>query len=193
MAPEQDERGPQPAPRYIEVVHTMPGRVRFRLSWLHDARRPEEVTRLADDLSHVPGMREVEIRPYTGTVLCVHDPERLSHGAILAEIVRLTGVDTTIRLGERPPARELRPGTGPGVVAREVARFFRHLDDKVLTATDGKLDMGTLATFGFLGAGALNVALRRQASAPPWFNLAWWGVRTFMLFEADAVADPDGD
>ena len=49
--------------------------------------------------------------------------------------------------------------------------------------------MGTLTTFGFLGAGALNVALRRQAPAPPWFNLAWWGIRTFMLFEADAVTD----
>lgn len=177
-------------PRFIQVVHLLPGRSRFRLSWLHAEPSPAELERLADELSRLEGMKEVEIRAYTGRVLCLHDPERLDHKALLEHLARLTGVETTLGPDDRPPVPPPVSGDGPGEVARQVARLFKGLDDDVLTATDGKLDMGTLATFGFLGAGALNVMTRRNLSTPPWFNLAWWGLRTFMLFEADAVNAP---
>jgi len=179
--------------RFIQAVHVMPGRARFRLSWLHDQRDSDEATRLADDLSRVPGVREVEIRAFTGGVLCHYDPARVGQPEILAELVRLTGVDTTFGPGERPPAGEALRSPGPGAVAREVAKLFKDLDDEVLAATDGKLDLGTLATFGFVATGALNLAVDGKAPAPPWFNLAWWGLRTFMLFEADAVVDVGDD
>jgi hypothetical protein len=190
MSPTEPEPElPRPR-RFIQLVHALPGRARFRLPWLHDQRWPEEVTRLADDLARMPGMKEVQIRAYTGSVLCLYDAQRLDDAAIQAELVRLTGVEITIGPGERPPVDDTLRRAGPGDVAQELARFFKNLDDEILTATRGKLDMGTLATFGFLGAGALNVAIGSKATAPPWFNLAWWGLRTFMLFEGDAVAEP---
>ena len=189
MPPTETEQELGRPRRFIHAVHALPGRARFRLPWLHDQRRSDEAARLADELARLPGMREVQVRAYTGGVLCLYDPQRLDQASILAALVRVTGVDGTLGPGERPPLDDVLRRAGPGEVARELARFFKNLDDEILSATAGKLDMGTLATFGFLGAGALNVAVGRQATAPPWFNLAWWGLRTFMLFEADAVAD----
>jgi hypothetical protein len=184
-------------PRYIRLVSALPGRTRLRLSWLHGSHRPDgvvhaEADRLADDLARIGGMIEVEISTYTGSVLCLHDPQRLDAAALVEHVRRLTAVDLVVGPTEAPPARAAARGEGPGVVAREVARLFKHIDDRILAATDGKLDMGTLTTFGFLGAGALNVAFSHRAPPPPWFNLAWWGIRTFMLFEADAVDGGDG-
>src|SRR5206468_6011339 len=112
---------------------------------------------------------------------------------ILGELARLTGAEIadpeTTRVARSAPQRR----EGPGEVARQVALVFKDLDDHILAATDNKLDLGTAATVAFMGAGALSVAFGKKVSSPPWFNLAWWGLRTFMQFEADAVAEPSGD
>jgi hypothetical protein len=188
---EHERREPGDRRRFIQVVHALPGRARFRLPWLHDRRKTDEPARLGEELARLPGMREAEIRPFTGTVLCHYDPQRLDHAALVAELRRLTGVETTLGPSDRPPVEEPLRRAGPGEVAREVARLFKDLDEGVLAATDGKMDLGTVATFGFFAAGALNVTVRRKAGAPPWFILAWWGLRTFMLSEADPVTDAD--
>jgi hypothetical protein len=181
----------------VQLVSALPGRTRLRLSWLHGSHRPDgeadaEANHLADELARIGGMREVEIRTYTGSVLCLHDPQRLDAAALVEHVRRLTAADLVVGPTDAPPARALPRSEGPGVVAREVAQLFKRIDDRVLAVTDGKVDLGTLTTFTFLGAGALNVAFSRRAPAPPWFNLAWWGIRTFVLFEADAV-DGMGD
>jgi len=35
------------------------------------------------------------------------------------------------------------------------------------------------------------VLLKGEIVSPPWFNLAWWGFRTFMTFERDAGDHPE--
>jgi hypothetical protein len=47
-------------------------------------------------------------------------------------------------------------------------------------------------TSGFLMAGALRVVLHHELPAPQWFNLAWWGFRTFMTFEKETPTDAAG-
>jgi hypothetical protein len=67
------------------------------------------------------------------------------------------------------------------------------LPDDAIAATPGAVDLGTLATLAFVGAGALEVAVSKKLPMPPWFNLAWWGFRTFMTVEKpeiDATASP---
>jgi hypothetical protein len=156
---------------------------------VHAARRSDELDALADALARLPGVGEVRLSPYTGSVLCRYDPERLKVASIGGELARLSGAEL---VEDRPSSPKPAPPSdeGPGEVARQVARVFKDLDDDVLFATGGKLDMGTLATLGFLAAGVVSVARRGELTSPPWFNLAWWGLRTFMLFEADAVQSP---
>ena len=83
-------------PRVIYVVHTTPGRTRLRLPWLR--RASEEAEPLAEGLQGVEGVEEVEVRPFTGSVLCRHDPYVLGADGVLEEVMRLTGVDVVFPL-----------------------------------------------------------------------------------------------
>jgi hypothetical protein len=60
----------------------------------------------------------------------------------------------------------------------------------LLAATDGRLDLGILAAMGFLAVGATEIIVTRKLPAPPWFNLAWWAVRTFTTFESKVMEAP---
>jgi hypothetical protein len=179
------------APRYIQVVSVLPGRVRLRLSWLHG--HPDEATRVAHGLAKLPGLATVEVRTKSGSVLCFCDePTPADMEAVVAGVVsetrRLTGVEHVVPLGREPP-RELAPPLATAAIAREVSAFFRSINADVLRATDGAFDLGTAVTTGFVVAGAVEVAIEGEIVPPPWFNLAWWGIRTFISFEQGQAAD----
>jgi hypothetical protein len=176
-----------PETRTIQLVHVLPGRARLRLSWL----RGDEgaATALADGLVKLPGVTQVDVRLHTGSVLSRYDPGRVHIDRIVEEIGRLTGVAQVVLPGQPlppPPRRRL----GKSALAHEVSAFFRGLNADVLRATDGSLDLGTAVTTTFVIAGALGVTLQHELSAPPWFNLAWWGVRTFISFEQEEPDEP---
>jgi hypothetical protein len=171
--------------RFIQVIHTMSGRTRFRLPWLR--RHQDEVNRLADGLGQEPGMLEVEIRAHTGSVLCRYDPGRLDGATLLQRVAQRTGVETLLEPGQPPPPPR-SSGKTRAEVARELNGLFQDLDAGVLRATEGALDLATLVTMGFAAAGALQVAVRRQLPPPPWFTLGWWGIRTFITFERNPAA-----
>ena len=176
-------------PRIIQIVHVSDGRIRLRLAWLHHA--PDDATTLADALAALPGMVEVSVRPRTGSVLCAYDPDLLDAERIVTTVRRHTRVAAVLRPGEQlpePPRGRAVP-TGSSV-ARAMAASFSAIDRDVLAATDGRLDLGTLTGLGFLAAGAAEIAATRTLPAPPWFNLAWWALRTFTLFDHSAPEPP---
>ncbi|WP_223637961.1 HMA2 domain-containing protein [Corallococcus sp. EGB] len=174
--------------RIIYVIHASPGRTRLRLPWLrHDAK---QAASLADALLQLKGMKEVQVRPFTGSVLCLHDPRDPDVERVL-EAVRLhTGVDTVVHPGEEPPEEEqellrsLAEGSG---VARAASLFVKGVNLDVLRATEGRMDLGVLATLGFAAAGAVEVAAKGKLAAPPWFSLGWWAFRTFVTMETVAI------
>ncbi len=56
--------------RWLTVIHHLPERTRIRAPFLHDDRAACEP--LADALAAIPGVHEVAIRPYTGSILVEH-------------------------------------------------------------------------------------------------------------------------
>lgn len=172
----------------VRVVHSSPGRTRLRLAGLRGER--ERAVALADDLAALPGMEEVAVRPWTESVLCLHDAARLAAERI-AEVARRHAEFPAERgAAGTSPAQRARQGSS---IADSLAELVKQLDSDLLATTQGRLDLGTLATFGFLAAGAAEVLTSRRIPAPPWFNLAWWALRTFTEFErpsASAVSTP---
>jgi len=173
--------------RVIYVIHATPGRTRLRLPWLrHDAK---QATPLADGLLRVEGIEEVQVRPYTGSVLCSHDPRELDMEGLVGEVRRLTGVNVVVRPGEEPPEEEellraLSEGSG---VARAASQFVKGVNVDVLRATGGRMDLGALAALSFAVAGAVEVAVTGKLPLPKWFNLGWWAFRTFATTEGVAI------
>lgn len=177
-------------PRVIYLVHASHGRTRLRLPWLR--RDATLATPLAEGLQRMEGLEEVEVRPFTGSVLCVHDPYELSVDALLEEVRRLTGITTVVRPGEEPPEEEeaelLQALSEGSNVARAATEFFKGVNVDVLRATEGRADLGTLTTLGFMVAGAVDVAVTGKLPFPPWFNLAWWAFRTFATVEEKVIS-----
>ncbi|RKG67775.1 hypothetical protein D7V80_14840 [Corallococcus sp. CA054B] len=171
----------------IHVIHSSPGRTRLRLPWLR--RAGKEAASLADDLLLLEGISEVEVRPFTGSVLCRHDPEEVDVERLLEEVRRITGADTVVRPGEELPdgeplLRSLEQGSG---LARAATSFIKELNADLLRATEGHVDLGSLTALGFAAAGVMNVAIKGKIESPPWFSLGWWAFRTFATMEELAI------
>jgi hypothetical protein len=178
-----------PFPRIIFVVHSLPGRLRLRLPWLHDHREQGEP--LADELVKLSGMLEVRVRPFSGSVLCSFEAMDLDERRIVSAVQESSGVRAVIRRGEAisveaQAALRLQPGER-NHIARAAARFFQDVSADVLEATEGRLDLATLASLAFASAGAAEVAMDQKLPLPPWFQLAWWAFRTFTTMEGAAI------
>jgi hypothetical protein len=173
--------------RWLQIAHTLPGRTRLRFPALRgDAAAGE---RIADVLAAIPGVREVRVRPFTGSILVRHEPEVTSATLALAAH-RILAPDRILAVGEPPPRSPDVPELSR--IARLAAKAFREIDRDVRRVSEGSLDLGTLVTLCFFGAGAADAATSRELALPPWFNLAWWGYRTFMTNEQDEIQSADG-
>jgi hypothetical protein len=169
---------------WVHVVHALPGRTRLRSPKLRKDTVACEL--LADVLTARDGVREVRLRPYTGSALVLHAPEVAS--TELAELARTAlALERVLAPTEHPP----RPTEVPELsrLAKLAATAFRQIDREVKRASEGSVDLGTLVTGLFFGAGALQLASDRVVELPPWFNLAWWGYRTFMTNEQQEIDD----
>jgi hypothetical protein len=169
----------------MAVAHALPGRTRLRI----DGPRLEEdeATRLAEALAALPGMAQVEMNRRTGGVLCVHAPE-LSANELLDRARKAIGVSEPPPSGQ-PEGPLDAPCEPVSEIAVEIAQVFKGLNRKLCLASDGQLDLGVLTTLTFLGVGVAQIVSSQQIPVPPWFNLAWWGFRTFMTLEGAAVGD----
>ena len=84
------------------------------------ARGPAEAVEIADRLAELEGMIEVRARPSTGSILCLHEEERLGADEIIDEVLEMTGVGQVRRRGQRQEgaadsaAGTCRPRSRPG-------------------------------------------------------------------------------
>jgi hypothetical protein len=166
-------------PRAVELAHASAGRLRLRLRWLREDRAA--AVRLAEQLTELPGIDEVAVRPWTGSVLCTYDAHHLDAERIIAAVRRHTQVTALHRAGDAPAAIARRPAAVGSGFRRALGGLARSVDASIVDATDGHLDLGALAGLGFLVAGAAEIGVTRQLPVPPWFNLAWWAFRTFAI------------
>src|SRR3712207_6077744 len=123
----------------VTVVHALPGRTRLRVSRV--TVDEATATRLAEALAALPGIEQVRIDRRTRSILCTHAPTL--GGKRIFEVA-------TSLLAVPAPAPAPASAEVASAVAVAVARLFRDLDKDVLQATDGRLGLGTLATFGFV-------------------------------------------
>lgn len=169
--------------RYLQVVHAIPGRTRLRCPAIREDRPGAD--HVAEALSQLRGVREVKVRPYTGSILVTHDSS-VTLDTLVDTAGRVLGCKHIVKLGEEPPVPTEIPELAQ--IARQLAQAVGTLDRDLLRFTEGDVDLGTLVTLGFFGVGAVQAVVDRQLELPPWFQLAWWGYRTFMTAEQDEIA-----
>lgn len=172
---------------WLAIAHHLPDRTRLRSPALR--KNAAICTQLADALAAVRGVREVRIRPYTGSALILHDPGVALDALTEVACSALDGA-RVLAHGEAPPLSAAVPAFSS--IRQKLAAIAREIDRDIRRSSDGSVDLGTLTTLGLVGAGAFQIAATGQLQAPPWFNLAWWAYRTFMTTHNGAPpASPD--
>lgn len=170
-------------PSWMHVAHRLPGRLRVRLPALRHST--EEAQQLIDELVRLEGVSQAQARLSTGSVLVHYDPDDVDEAEVIAHLTDAARA-VAARVG-RSPGDLGRAERRAESMAHATVQFFREVDRDIERVTDGAVDLGTLVTAGFVIAGALQVVSARKIPAPPWFNLAWWGFRTFMTLESEKV------
>jgi hypothetical protein len=168
--------------RWLMIVHDLPERTRLRTSVLR--KDPDAGTRVADALAALPGVYEVAVRPYTGSILVDH-AETVASSDLVEHIRPVLDIEKVCAPGERPPPITELPAFS--TIARELTVFVRDLDRDIRRRSEGVADLGVLATLGCFAAGAAEVVAQGTLPVPPWFNLAWWGFRLFMTTEERVI------
>lgn len=177
-------------PRIIYLAHDSPGRVRFRLTWLRDRR--SEGDAIAAALAEVAGVDEVQVRPFTGSVLVTYDPAHADVAAIRAALCKTTAVPEVTQPGHETPAQIrqiLRGSVDEGAqLSQAAAKALHGLDVDVLRLTGGRASLGTITSLGLIVGAAAKVIGSGRIELPEWHQLLWWGFRSFSELEGEAIA-----
>ncbi|HVI95172.1 MAG TPA: hypothetical protein VM753_14260 [Anaeromyxobacter sp.] len=168
--------------RYVEIVHAIPGRIRLRIAGIRKKR--EEAAKAARSVALVAGVAEIRVRPFTGTFIVSYDPARADAERIAGALRDAAGAVAILSQGERPPREQASPEAAGSRVGRAVVEAFREVNEDLLRRTGGGVDLAVLATATLLAVSGAEVVARKKLSAPPWFNLVWWGFQTFRHVEA---------
>jgi hypothetical protein len=175
--------------RWLHVAHHLAERTRLYSPTLR--RDDAACERAADAIAAIDGVRDVRVRPYTGSVLVTHAPT-VTIAALVDALRAPLAIDRVLAAGESPPLDPDVPAMS--ALARMLVATIHDLDRDIRRASGGTVDLGTVATFGLFGAGAIDVAATGQLPMPPWFQLAWWGFRTFVTTEqAEINAETNGN
>jgi hypothetical protein len=169
----------------VEVVHRLTQRVHLRAPALSLQRAACQ--RIADRLAREFEGHRIAIRPQTGSVFAQLDAGTVDAEALAERLAALMAQEHDER---DHPLLERRGQAGrPTDLARAIVTAFRGVNDDVRAALDGKADLAALAPVILAVSSAAQVALGKDMTQVPWFNLLWYSVRTFLSFNEDALAD----
>lgn len=176
-------------PHIVYLAHESPGRSRFRVSWLRDERVSADA--IADALSKEHGVREVQVRPFTTSVLVLYDPRRTDAAAVRRAVCAATGVEEVTRPGQETPEqiRQILHGsqvTG-SVLAQVAAKAFHGIHVDFLQLTAGRVSLGMAATLALWAGAVTKIVNARDIPLPEWHQMVWWGFRSFTELEAEAI------
>jgi hypothetical protein len=167
----------------VHVAHAMPGRVRLKVDKVKG--NPAFARKAQEKLSRMPGVKGVEVKPLTGSVLIYYDAAALLAEGTLAAFTggfaelfpELGAAATTMGLesllgrlaGDRqaPSAGNLMNSLGK--VNAEVARLTGGFDLKLLIPM----------TLLFFGVRSLWTA--KKVTVPAWYDYLWFAFSTFVM------------
>jgi hypothetical protein len=147
------------APSIISVVHSLPGRTRFRVPSL--VGRDQTAAQLEDALARIEPVDCAAVNATSGTVLLEYGDD-VQPDLLAAALIRLLGLE-----------EELKKDVHPAAVT-ELHSFGRSLNRAVYEKTGGALDARTVLFVALAIFGAQKIVKQGLAAMPAGFTLLWW-------------------
>ena len=174
----------------VQVVHAMPGRVRLKVDKVRG--NPAFAQKAQDRLGRLPGIRSVEAKPLTGSILIYYDAAALlAEGALaaltdgfselfpeLGAAATNMGLESLIRYlaaGETSQAAGPKPKAAANLMASMEA-----VNAEVARITGG-FDLKTLIPMTLLFLGVRSLWTSKKLAPPAWYDYLWFGFSTFVL------------
>ena len=182
----------------IRVAHAIPGRIRIRIPALKG--NPVLGREVAEHVWTLTGVRWVETNASTGSLVVEYDPENPAWRDQIEEMVGSL-VPLLPELDVRTMAGAFTAGPGSVSLAaslrgERVHAFVRDVNERVGAATGGA-DLALLLPVTLIALGVQGFFFAEKLRFPQWYDLLWFGLGTFMMFNvtaarAPAAADRDG-
>ncbi|MGO8762117.1 MAG: HMA2 domain-containing protein [Desulfobaccales bacterium] len=167
----------------IRVVHALPGRVRLKVDRVKG--NPPLAREAREKLAKVPGIRQVEAKSDTGSLLIHYDTEKLfaltslevlstTLGEIFPEIEVVTLAAWLSSLAEDSgPAARTDAASG---ISGALAGF-----------NPGVLDLRLLIPFTLVLFGGRALLASEEVIFPAWYDYLWFGFSTFVMLNRGLV------
>ena len=179
----------RPLIKGVQVVHAMPGRVRLRISKVRD--NPAFAQKAQDKLGRVPGIKRVEVKPLTGSVLIFYDAAALlAAGATAAltdgfsELFPELGAEA-LNLGIESLVHILSGGE-KDTPSGNFTDSMGNINAQVARITGG-YDLKLLIPMSFLFFGVRSLVTSEKVAAPAWYDYLWFAFASFSMMSQWAV------
>jgi Heavy metal associated domain 2 len=179
----------------LKVVHALPGRVRLKAAKVKG--NPALARRAEKKLAQVPGIKQVEARASTGSLLIHYDLEDLFSEASLEALSATLGelfpeievgalMAGLLSLTENPAV-----GGAGSAMAEGITGSLSALNTGVSKITGG-LDLKVLVPLGLIFWGLRGILAAEKISPPSWSNLLWFGFASFIMLNRGLVEGSSG-
>ncbi len=152
----------------FEVIHTLPGRIRFRIPILED-QEPEVIETVKKELNRVPEISRVEINPISGSLLLDYRNEEIDASIICGILIKLLGLEKAL---------DAQPKS---VVQKELNLIGTALNRQVYNTSAGVLDLTSTLALTIFALGLYKIIMLRDRNTPGGFSLLWWA---YVIFQS---------
>ncbi len=178
----------------LKVVHALPGRARLKVTKIKG--NPALARRAEKKLAKVPGIRQVEAKSGTGSLLIHYDLDQLYSTASL-EILAAT-------LGELFPEIEVlalpawlaslaeNPGAGTGPAITSGLTGYLQAANTQLAKLTGGLDLKLLVPLTLIFLGLRRLWAAEKVTLPSWSDYLWFGFASFIMLNRGLVEGSGG-
>jgi hypothetical protein len=178
----------------LKVVHALPGRVRLKVAKVRG--NPALARQAEKKLARVPGIKQVEAKANTGSLLIHYNLDDLFSTAALDILSETLGelfpeievgvlIAGLISLTENPVA-----GTG-STIAQGVTGSLAALNTEMRKFTGG-LDLKLLAPITLIFLGLRGLWTAEQLTFPTWSDYLWFGFSSLIMLNRGLVEGVGG-
>lgn len=174
-------------PQDIQVMHAIPGRVRFK----HDSLKGAigQAGDLRQKLSRIRGISHAETNPVTGSVLIVYDPAYLESLEFQLAVASALGFSLADLNAEQLAAfyGQHSNGANPGAttLGAGIQTVGGSLNSGVASLTGGVGDLRTLIPLGLFFLGFRSLFLADKVVFPAWYDYFWFALGSYFMLNRE--------
>ena len=152
----------------FEVIHSMPGRIRFRIPML-EGQDNEVIESVKKELVRVPEISRADVNPVSGSLVLEYNAEKVNASIVCGILLKLLGLEDAMDAQPLSLAR------------KELNLVGTSLNRQVYNSTAGVIDLTSALALTLFLLGLYKIILLQDRNTPGGFSLLWWA---YIIFQS---------